>query len=161
VYQNTCKRKCSLTYARNAVHFMLKRKTVGKAQINILNAERPSGYLTYHDVQRSQILRSIHTMHLPVVYDWVLHHDNAPAYTALSIREFLAKKSIPVLPNPLNSPDLAPCDFHLFPKFKSRLKGLHRWATHTYRKWLPVLLWSVEKTLEPLCNLPRVILWRR
>ena len=40
--------------------------------------------------------------------DWVLQHDNAPAHTALSIQEFLAKKSIPVLPHPPYSPDLAP-----------------------------------------------------
>jgi hypothetical protein len=36
--------------------------------------------------------------------DWVLHHDKAPAHTALSIREFLAKKNIPVLPHPPYSP---------------------------------------------------------
>ena len=28
---------------------------------------------------------------------WILHHDNAPAYTALSVREFLATKQITVL----------------------------------------------------------------
>jgi transposase len=39
---------------------------------------------------------------------WVLHHDNAPAYAALSIYEFLAKKNIPVLPLPPYSPDQAP-----------------------------------------------------
>jgi len=55
--------------------------------------------------------------------DWVLQHDNAPANTALSIREFLAKKNIPVLPHPPYSPDIAPCDFYLFPKLKSKLKG--------------------------------------
>jgi len=42
---------------------------------------------------------------------WVLHHDNAPAHTALSIREYLPKKKIPVFPHPPYSPDLAPCDF--------------------------------------------------
>jgi len=57
--------------------------------------------------------------------DWVLHHDNTPAHTALSIREFLAKKSIPVLPHPPYSPDLAPSDFYLFPKLKLKLKGHH------------------------------------
>jgi len=55
----------------------------------------------------------------------VLHHDNTPAHTALSILEFLAKKNIPVLPHPPYSPDLAPCDFYLFPKLKSKLKGYH------------------------------------
>ena len=57
--------------------------------------------------------------------DWVLQHNNALAHTALSIREFLVKKNIPVLPHPPYSPDLAPCDFYLFPKLKSKLKGHH------------------------------------
>ena len=39
--------------------------------------------------------------------DWVLQHDNAPAHTAFSIREFMAKKNTPVLPHPPYSPDLA------------------------------------------------------
>jgi histone-lysine N-methyltransferase SETMAR len=42
--------------------------------------------------------------------------------TELSIREFLAKKNIPVLPHPPYSLDLAPCDLCLFPKLKSKLK---------------------------------------
>jgi len=55
----------------------------------------------------------------------VLHHDNAPAHTALSIREFLVKKNIPILPYPPYGPDLAPCDFYLFSKLKLKLKGHH------------------------------------
>ena len=43
----------------------------------------------------------------------------------LRFREFLVKKNIPVLPHPPYSPDLAPCDFYLFPKLKSKLKGHH------------------------------------
>ena len=57
--------------------------------------------------------------------NWVLQHDNTPAHNGLSIREFLAKKNIPVLPHPPYSPDLAPCDFYLFLKLKSKLKGHH------------------------------------
>ncbi|XP_027233874.2 uncharacterized protein [Penaeus vannamei] len=54
---------------------------------------------------------------------WLLHHDNAPAHSALSIRQFLAEKSIAVLEQPPYSPDLAPCDFFLFPKLKGVIKG--------------------------------------
>ena len=57
--------------------------------------------------------------------DWMLQHDNAPAHTALSIREFLAKRNIPVLQHPPYSPDLVLYDFFLFPKLKSKLKGHH------------------------------------
>lgn len=56
---------------------------------------------------------------------WILHHDNAPAHNALSIRQFLAEKQITTLEHPPYSPDLAPCDFWLFPKVKSVLKGSH------------------------------------
>ena len=63
--------------------------------------------------------------------DWVLQHDNAPAHTALSFREFLAKKNIPLLPHPPYSPDLAPCDFYLFPKLKLKLVIISgRWKTY-------------------------------
>jgi hypothetical protein len=53
---------------------------------------------------------------------WILHHDNAPAHTALSVREFLATKQITVLEYPAYSPDLASSDFFLFPKINELLK---------------------------------------
>jgi len=57
--------------------------------------------------------------------NWMLHHDNTPCHTAISVIEFLAKKGIPVVPQPPYSPDLSPCDFFLFPKLKFHLKGRH------------------------------------
>jgi hypothetical protein len=42
---------------------------------------------------------------LPV--PWFLHHDNAPCHAAPSVREFLAKHIIPVVPHAPYSPDLA------------------------------------------------------
>ncbi|XP_026811283.1 histone-lysine N-methyltransferase SETMAR-like [Rhopalosiphum maidis] len=56
---------------------------------------------------------------------WVLHHDNAPCHTAISISQFLATKNIPVAPQPPYSPNLSPCDFFLFPRIKIHLKGRH------------------------------------
>jgi len=54
-----------------------------------------------------------------------LHNDNAPAHTALSVREFFVTKQITVLEHPAYSLDLAPSDFFLFPKTKEILKGRH------------------------------------
>ncbi|UYV82056.1 hypothetical protein LAZ67_21000621 [Cordylochernes scorpioides] len=54
---------------------------------------------------------------------WILHHDNAPAHTALKISKFLQDHSTSVLPQPPYSPDLAPCAFFLFGKLKKKLKG--------------------------------------
>ena len=54
---------------------------------------------------------------------WQLHHDNAPAYSSHLIQGFLAKHNIPLICQAPYSPDMAPCDFWLFPKLKMLLKG--------------------------------------
>jgi hypothetical protein len=46
--------------------------------------------------------------------DWLRHHDNAPAHTALSVQRFLATKSMAMVSHPPYSPDLAPCSFFFF-----------------------------------------------
>jgi hypothetical protein len=38
----------------------------------------------------------------------ILHHDNAPAQEALSVKQFLAQKLINEMEHPPYSPDLAP-----------------------------------------------------
>ncbi|XP_076165947.1 dihydropteridine reductase isoform X1 [Ptiloglossa arizonensis] len=60
--------------------------------------------------------------------NWLLHHDNASAHTSLLVRDFLAKNNTLMMPQPPYSPDLAPCDFFLFPKLKRPMKG-RRYAT--------------------------------
>ncbi|UYV78768.1 hypothetical protein LAZ67_16002686 [Cordylochernes scorpioides] len=60
--------------------------------------------------------------------NWLLHHDNAPAHTSLLVRDFLAKNNTLMMSQPPYSPDLAPCDFFLFPKLKRPMKG-RRYAT--------------------------------
>ncbi|CAK9799943.1 Mariner Mos1 transposase [Anthophora quadrimaculata] len=54
---------------------------------------------------------------------WFLHHDNAPSHTSTLVREFLAKNSTNVIEQAPYSPDMAPCDFFLFPKLKLPLRG--------------------------------------
>jgi len=67
----------------------------------------------YKDVLE-RLRKRVQRVQTDIAGDWVLHHDNAPAHTALPIREFLAKKNFPVLPHPPYSPDPALCDFYLF-----------------------------------------------
>ena len=55
--------------------------------------------------------------------DWLLHRDNVPAHASLIVREFLTKNNMTTVLHPAYSPDLAPCDFYMFPKMKLRLKG--------------------------------------
>jgi len=53
---------------------------------------------------------------------WILHHDNAPAHTALSMREFLATKQETVMEHPVYSPDLAYNAFFSVPEDKGNIE---------------------------------------
>ena len=86
---------------------------------------------TVNQVNHLEVLKRLHEKvrrKRPKLFannSWILHHDNAPAHTALSVREFLATKQITVLEHPAYSLDLAPSDFFLFPEMKEILKGRH------------------------------------
>jgi hypothetical protein len=54
-----------------------------------------------------------------------MHQDNESAHNALSIKQFRAKNRITVPQHPPYSPDLALCNFWLFPKLKFVLKETH------------------------------------
>jgi histone-lysine N-methyltransferase SETMAR len=53
----------------------------------------------------------------------LLHHDNASPHKAVITREFLHANGVHLLQHPPYSPDLAPCDFWLFPRVKSEIAG--------------------------------------
>lgn len=53
---------------------------------------------------------------------WFVHHDNAPAHNAERTMECLAPSGINLVAHTPYSPDLAPCDFFLFPKIKKELR---------------------------------------
>lgn len=52
-----------------------------------------------------------------------LHHDNATPHTSSFTKSVLAEKKIRTVGHPPYSPDLAPCDFWLFPTIKRDLRG--------------------------------------
>ena len=81
---------------------------------------KPSTKMSWNDFENgpSESERTVQTIGCCTTITRQLH-------TALSIREFLAKRNIPVLPLRPYSPDLAPCDFYLFTKLRSKLKGYH------------------------------------
>jgi len=62
-------------------------------------------------------------MNKKTVRTLMTHHDNASSHKAKIVTEFLEENKVTVLPHPPYSPDLAPCDFFLFPKIKKELGG--------------------------------------
>ena len=53
----------------------------------------------------------------------LLHHDNASAHTAAVTLDFLATSNLQLVTHPPYSPDLATCDWFLFPSAKRQLRG--------------------------------------
>ena len=54
---------------------------------------------------------------------WYFHQDNAPFHNSILVTDYLTKISIKIVPQPPYRPDLAPCDFCLFPKMKVKHRG--------------------------------------
>ena len=77
----------------------------------------------------------------------ILQHDNARPHTSRETCTGLQTLQFnDVLPHPPYSPDLAPCDFHLFPKLKEHLKG-HRFTSDEEVK-VEVRKWCREQPKE-------------
>ena len=55
--------------------------------------------------------------------NWLFHQDNARPHTSAKTMDFIRSKKIPLLHHPPYSPDLASCDFNLFPALKKNLAG--------------------------------------
>ena len=81
--------------------------------------------------------------------DWQLHHDNVPAHASRLMQSFLAKHPIAQVTQPHYSPDLVPCDFWLFPKLKSPLKGKRLQTIDEIQE---------NMTGQLMCKVPRCLL---
>ena len=49
---------------------------------------------------------------------WHFHQDNTAVHNCILVIDYLTKMGIKTVPQPSYSPDLAPCDFCLFPKLR-------------------------------------------
>ncbi len=58
-------------------------------------------------------------------HDWILLDDNTSVHTSDDTTEFRRQVKMSRGSHPPYSPDLAPCDFFLFPLLKSKLRGQH------------------------------------
>ena len=80
-------------------------------------------YIFYQQVLNRDLLRAMQKKRAPLLPTMLFHHDNAPSHRASTTQETINKRSIEVFCHPQYSPDLAPCDFFLFPTLKKILRG--------------------------------------
>ena len=70
-----------------------------------------------------KLFRWFRRLQLWATGDGQLYQDNMSAHASRLLQGFLAKHQITQVAQPPYSPDLVPCNFWLFPKLKSPLKG--------------------------------------
>ena len=87
--------------------------------------------------------------------DWQLHCDNTVTH-ASCLLQFLVKHEITQVTQSPYSPDLVPCDFWLFPKLKSPLKGKRFYTIDEIQENAMGQLMVIGR----LCEVPRCLLWR-
>ena len=54
---------------------------------------------------------------------WHFYQDKAPVHNSILVTDYLSKMGIKTVPHHPYSPDIAPCNFCLFPKLKEKLRG--------------------------------------
>jgi histone-lysine N-methyltransferase SETMAR len=70
-------------------------------------------------------MRAMRKRRVTKIADTIFHHDNAPSHRAAETQYTIRKLGFEVPEHPAYSPDLAPCDFFLFPTLKNVLRGEH------------------------------------
>ena len=94
---------------------------------------------------------------------WHFHQDNAPVHNSIFVTDYLTKMGINTVPHPPNSPDLAPCDFWLFPKLSlwdnwGDERGCGVGYRHAHTRRLPWGLPEVVGTVQQVhCSRRRLL----
>ena len=90
---------------------------------NMLSRSLAMVYISYQQVLNRDLLQAMKKKRAPLLLTMLYHHDNAPSHWASTTQETIDRGSIEVLGHPPYSPDLAPCDFFVFPTLKKILGG--------------------------------------
>ena len=94
-----CPKKACMSRSRVKTMIMIFFDSRGIVHKESVPPEQTVNHVFYKDVL-GRLRKRVHRARKDIADDWVLHHVNTPAHTALPFREFLAKKNIPVLPHP-------------------------------------------------------------
>ena len=80
-------------------------------------------YISYQQVLNIDLLRAMRKKQASLLPTMLFNHVDAPSHRASTTQETIDRRSIEVLGHSPYSPDLAPCDFFLFPTLKKILRG--------------------------------------
>ena len=88
---------------------------------------------------------------------WHFHQNNAPVHNSILVTDYLTQMGIKTVLHPPYCPDLAPCNFWLFPKLKENLRGCRYETTEEMKEAVTKVIdtltqkdfhWAFQKLLE-------------
>ena len=97
---------------------------------------------------------------------WHFHQENAPVHNSILVTDYLTKMGINTVPQPPNSPDLAPCDFCSLSSEAVVMRQLRRWRGcdeghwYAHTRGLPWGIPEVVRTVQQVHCSRRRLLWR-
>lgn len=116
-------KKSESMHKRMVVVFFDKK---GIIKVVVLEEQRKVTSRWYTETCLSQVFQALEKLDRNLRF---FHHDNTLAYRAGVTQEFLEKMGMQVVNHPEYSPDLAPCDFGLFPYMKVKMSG-QKYSSH-------------------------------
>ena len=78
---------------------------------------------------------------------WYFHQDNTPVHNSILVTDSLTKMGIKTVPQPPYSPDLAPCDFCLFPRLRGCRYETIEEMKETVTKVIDTLTWGLPEVV--------------
>ena len=118
--------------------------------------ESASDFVWSFNIPPWKLFRWFRRLQLWATWDLQLHTDNAPTHASHLLQSFLVKHQITQVTQPPYNPDSVPCNFRLFLKLKSSLKGKTFQTTDEIQKNMFGSPWR----LGELCEVPKCLLWR-
>jgi hypothetical protein len=94
-------RPCTSKTYENVIKVRALVRSDRRLTVRIIGSELNLNHQTVHSILTEEF-----GMQKICADAWVLHHDNAVCHAAISVSEFLTKRSIPAVPQPPYSPDL-------------------------------------------------------
>ncbi len=92
---------------------------------------------------------------------FILHHDNASPHGSDFTTCKMRKWGFNLLEHPPNSPDMAPCDFSIFPKMKAKMRGIHYPNVQTLKEETRNILMAFPKSVFDDALHEMVLRWQK
>ena len=97
------------------------RQSKSTHKLQMISFFDSTGMIYLHWVPTGQTVKKEYYVEVLREFGKIFHQDNSPVHNSIHVTQYLTKMGIKTVPQHPYSPDLAPCDFWLFPKLSEAM----------------------------------------